>query len=168
MPSDLELVRRTLDAIVRSKLAPGRAFVEWGCGFAAVAGLAALAGFDAAGIEIELELVKQARRLVADHGLAVDIAHGNFVPHDAGELADCDAEFAWLSQADPDGHSALQRDLDHFDVVFAYPWPGEEAVITRLFDAYAATESLLVTFRGREGVVVQRKIAHPVRSRWRV
>ncbi len=159
VPSDLALTWRVLDAIGRAKLAPGPVFCEWGCGFAAVAGLAALAGFQACGIEIERPLLEQARRLAGDFELNVDLVHGNFVPDDAGELADCANEFSWLAEGGPDGHEALELDPDDFDVVFAYPWPGEEEVILRLFDAYAAEQALLVTFRGMEGLRVQRKVS---------
>ena len=157
--SDLEGTWRMLDAIVRGKLAPGRSFCEWGCGFAAVAGLAALSGFDACGIEIERDLVDEANRLMTDFSLKVPIAQGNFVPQDAGELADCTSEFTYLSERGPDGHAVLRRDPDDFDLVFAYPWPGSEDVIFRLFDAFAATDALLLTFHGSEGLQVERKVA---------
>jgi hypothetical protein len=52
----------------------------------------------------------------------------------------------------------LRRDPDDFDLVFAYPWPGSEDVIYRLFDAFAATEALLLTFHGSEGLRVDRKV----------
>src|SRR5688572_43065 len=165
VPSDFELTWRTLDAIVRRKLAPGRAFCEWGCGFAAVAGLAALAGFRACGIEIERDLFDEARSLLDDHSLDVALARGSFVPQDAGELADCDQEFTWLAEGGPDGHSLLQLDPDDFDLVFAFPWPGEEEVIFRLFDAYAAPEALLLTFHGGEGMQLHRKVTSEVRGR---
>ncbi len=158
VPSDFEATWRMLDAIARGKLAPGRAFCEWGCGFAAVAGLAALAGFDACGIEIERDLVEEARRLAHDFALKVELARGNFVPQDAGALADCNNEFTWLAEGGPDGHSVLRLDPDDFDLVFAYPWPGEEEVIYRLFEAFAAPEALLLTFHGQEGLRLDRKV----------
>jgi hypothetical protein len=165
VPSDLELTWRTLDAIAQSGIAPGRAFCEWGCGFGAIAGLATFAGFDAAGIEIERDLVDEAKRLAADFALKIDLVHGNFVPAGAGTLADCDGNFTWLSEAGPDGHSALELEPDDFDLVFAFPWPGEEEVIFRLFDAFAAPEALLLTFHGREGLRVDRKTSSRVRRR---
>ena len=166
MPSDFERAWRMVDAIARGKLARGRAFCEWGCGFAAVAGLAALAGFDACGIEIEPDLVDEARRLLADFELPVAIARGSFVPQDAGALADCANELGWLAEGGPDGHSVLRLDPDHFDLVFAYPWPGEEEVIFRLFDHFAAPDALLLTFHGGQdesgtegGLRLDRKVA---------
>jgi len=156
--SDLEGTWRMIDAIARGKLAPGRSFCEWGSGLAAVAGLAALSGFDACGIEIEGDLVDEAKRLMTEFELSVPIALGNFVPQDAGELADCSSEFTYLSERGPDGHAVLRRDPDDFDLVFAYPWPGSEEVIYRVFEAFAATETLLLTFHGSEGLRVDRKV----------
>lgn len=165
MPSELEGAWRMLDAIGRGNLVRGRAFCEWGCGFAAVAGVAALAGFDACGIEIERDLVAEARRLMADFALPVLIAQGSFVPPDAGALAECDNELTWLADGGPDGHAVLRRDPDAFDLVFAYPWPGDEEVIRRLFDHFAAPEALLLTFHGEEGYRIERKVAQQSRRR---
>jgi len=158
VPSDFAMVWRMLEAIAAAKLASGNAFCEWGCGVAAVAGLAKLAGFDACGIEINRDLVLAARKLARDFALDVELVQGNFVPEDAGELADCGNEFSWLSEGGPDGHASLGRGPDHFDLVFAYPWPAEENVIFRLFDAYASSDALLLTFHGREGLQLRRKI----------
>ncbi len=158
VPSDFEQAWRTLDAIVRAKLPSGKNFCEWGCGFAAVAGLARLCGFEAAGIEIERDLIAEARQLTADFALDVALAHGSFVPPDAGELAACNEEFSWIIEGGPDGHAVLRRDPDDFDVVFAYPWPGEEEVIDRLFEKFAASDALLVTFHGKDGLRVLRKV----------
>jgi hypothetical protein len=153
--SDLEGTWRMIDAIVQGKLAPGRSFCEWGCGFAAVAGLAALSGFDACGIEIEGDLVDEANRLMTDFSLKVPIAKGNFVPQDAGELADCTSEFTYLSERGPDGHAPVARPRD--DVVSPIRGRSED-VIYRLFEAFAATEALLLTFHGSEGLRVDRKV----------
>ncbi len=37
-------------------------------------------------------------------------------------------------------------DPDDFDVVFAYPWPGEECLIASLFEKYAAEGALLLMY----------------------
>lgn len=158
VPSDFEQAWRTLDALAKAKLPSGKSFCEWGCGFAAVAGLARLCGYDAAGIEIERDLLDEARRLTADFALDVALALGSFVPQDAGDLAACNEEFSWIVEGGPDGHAVLRRDPDDFDVVFAYPWPGEEEVIERLFENFAASDALLVTFHGKEGLRVLRKV----------
>ena len=55
-------------------------------------------------------------------------------------------------------HEELDLEPDDFDVVFAYPWPGEEQVIFDLFADTAAVGSLLLTYHGMDGVRLQRKV----------
>ena len=45
------------------------------------------------------------------------------------------------------------------NVVFAYPWPGEEAFVDGIFARHASPGALLLTFHGWDRVLVQRKLA---------
>ena len=157
VPSDFAKLWPALAALQEQSLAPGRRFCEWGCGFGVVAGLAARLGFDASGIEIERDLVAGARALLSAHALDVKLACGSFIPPGGEPLAKIRAEMAWLITGGPDGHALLGREPDDWDVVFAYPWPGEEHVVERLFDRFAAPGALLVTWRTEKGARVQRK-----------
>lgn len=159
VPSDFAKVWPVLAALAERDLAPGRRFCEWGCGFAVVTGLAARLGFESHGIEIEADLVTEARRLLADHRLDAQLAVGSFVPPGGESLAEIKAEMAWLVTGGPDGHARLGRSADEWDVVFAYPWPGEEHVVERIFERFAAPRALLVTHRSEKGTRVQRKVA---------
>src|SRR5207249_362612 len=117
IPSDYGRVYHFLRALAGTTLAPGRRFCEWGSGFGVVAGLAALLGFDASGIEVEGELVDAARQLAGDFDLPVEFVHGSFIPLGGDAYADVGSAFAWLT---PDGGRAyeeLGRDVDDFDVV---------------------------------------------------
>ena len=67
-------------------------------------------------------------------------------------------DVAWLSTSGPDGYEELHLEPDDFDVIFAYPWPGEEQVIFDLFADCAAVGALLLTYHGQEGVRLQRKV----------
>src|SRR5437762_3419739 len=69
VPSDYAGAYAALQGVAAAGLAPGPRFCEWGSGFGVVAGLAALAGFDASGIEVEADLVAAARQLAGDHDL---------------------------------------------------------------------------------------------------
>jgi SAM-dependent methyltransferase len=157
VPSDFGKLWPALAAIREQELAEGGRFCEWGCGFGVVAGLAAKLGWDAHGIEIEPDLVAQARLLLAAHQLAAKLVIGSFIPPGGEHLAQIRAEMAWLISDGPDGHALLQREPTDWDVVFAYPWPGEEHVIERLFDRYARPGALLITWRTEKGARVQRK-----------
>lgn len=158
VPSNFELVYRALAEIQATNLATGRRFIEWGSGIGVVACLASCMGFDAVGIEIEPKLVDIAQSLAEKHNIAVEFACGSFVPTGSAARADWADGVAWLTDTGPDGYDELQLELDDFDVVFAYPWPGEEQVILDLFADRAATGALLLTYNGLNGVQLQRKV----------
>ena len=83
---------------------------------------------------------------------------GTFVPAGGEDLTDFEQEHAWLSSdAGACGHEELGVDPGEFDVIFAYPWPGEEAVIEGLFERYAPTGALLLTFHGHEDLRLRRR-----------
>jgi protein-L-isoaspartate O-methyltransferase len=73
VPSDYELVWRTLAALPRTR------FCEWGSGWGIVTGLAELLGFRACGIEIDERLVRESRRLLADFGLSSPITCSDYL-----------------------------------------------------------------------------------------
>ena len=158
VPSDCEAVFRTLSALVCEQ--PDlRRFLEWGSGFGAVTGLAALLRLEACGIEIDGRLVAESRALLAAHGLRATIAHGSFVPADFAvrdRLVD-DETRTVLDAAD--GYGELERDLDDFDLVFAYPWPTEEELYCDLFLRRADHGAVLLTWSRTEGARCYRKLA---------
>lgn len=158
VPSDFQLVYRALGAIQSASLATGRRLIEWGSGIGAVTCLAALAGFDAVGIEIEPTLVAIAVDLAHAHRVDTQFAIGSFVPYGEEPTLDWTGGVTWLSTDGPDGYAELELDPDDFDVVFAYPWPGEEQVIFDLFAHTAAVGALLLTYHGQEGIRLQRKV----------
>jgi len=158
--SDPERVGRALQAITETNLAPGDACCEWGSGFGLVALMAACLGFRACGIEINGDLVDHATELAADFGLDVEFACGTYIPPGGEDLTDACEEFDWLSAGGACGYDALGVDPADFDLIFAYPWPGEEQVIDDLFERFGATSALLLTFHGfREDLRLRRKVA---------
>lgn len=161
VPSDFERVGRALQAIGEAHLAPGDACCEWGSGFGLVALMAACLDFQACGIEIDADLVDEATALAADFELDVEFACGTYVPHGGEDLTDAvNAEFGWLSAAGACGYDALGVDPADFDLVFAYPWPGEEQAIEDLFERYGAESALLLTYHGGlDDVRLRRKVA---------
>ncbi len=158
VPSNFEVVYHALAEIQAANLATGRRFVEWGSGIGMVACLASCVGFDAVGIEIERKLVDIAHEIADDHDISVEFVCGSFVPAGIVPRVDWVDGVAWLTTEGDDGHDELELDPDDFDVVFAYPWPGEEQVIFDLFADVAAVGALLLTFHGMEGVKLQRKV----------
>ena len=157
VPSDFPLVYGALCHVADEHLAVGRLFCEWGSGAGVVTCLAAMIGFDACGIEFEAELVALSIRLARQYHLKADFCHGNFVPYGGQEIAEQLSEFEWLAAGGPDPYDQMDLEIDDFDVVFAYPWPGEERVIERLFERFAADGALLMTYNGTEGVRLFRR-----------
>jgi len=163
VPSDFVTVYRSLRAITEANLAPGTSLCEWGSGFGVVASLAAMLEFKVCGIEIEGVLVDASRRLADDFGLPAEFVHGSLVPSGAEAdveeaYADASTEYFWLVTDADDAYDELGLNLDDFDVVFAYPWPGEECLIEDLFEKYAAEEALLLTYNQYNSVRVRRKV----------
>ncbi len=145
IPSDFRQVYLGLRALAASETAPGGRFCEWGSGFGVVAGLAALLGLDACGIEIEPDLVDAARRLAGDFDIPARFVCGSFLPSENGT--------AGLGTGD--GHAKLAP--ADFDVIFAYPWPEQQGLIDALFEGRAADGAVLVTYHGMDGLRLRRK-----------
>jgi hypothetical protein len=157
VPSDFVRVYEALRAIRRNKLASGNLFCEWGSGLGIVALLAAKLGFCACGIELEAELVEGARGLANEFGAEVEFVCGTLIPAGGEVYADRTTDSAWLGMGGADAYEELELDACDFDVIFAYPWPGDEAVIEDLFEEYAAAGALLLTFHGMEDLKLRRK-----------
>ncbi len=158
VPSDFAGAYAVLCALVEADAAPGTLFCEWGSGFGVVACLAALLDFDAHGIEVEGELVDEARRLAGDFGLPVEFVRGSFIPAGSERSVGSEDQFAWLTTRP--GGTEEEWDLGpaDFDVVFAFPWPDEEHVIPALFHRHAAAGAVLVTYHEGQDFRVRRKV----------
>jgi hypothetical protein len=157
VPSDYEGAYRTLRGLIETPDVRGTRFCEWGSGFGAVTCLAEEAGFDACGIEAEAELVDQARRLAEDFGLSAEFAHGSFIPPGAESRVYSGGTYSWLTTESDHAYHELGLEVADLDVVFAYPWPDEEALTAELFDQYAGPGAVLVTFHSGDGFRARRK-----------
>ena len=125
----------------------GRWFCEWGSGLGVVSCLAATLGLDAWGIETEPALVRAARRLAADFDLPVQFVHGSFIPAGAEAGLTRGHDFAWLSRGGPrPAYEAMGLGVEDLDLVFAYPWQDEEALIEELFEGHARAGAMLLTY----------------------
>jgi len=159
VPSDFSAVSRALKALTSGHLASGNVFCEWGSGFGVVTCVAELLGFEAYGIEIQRPLVEAARCLARDFELSATFVHGSFVQEGGEELVDrgfSEDLFLMAGHADT-AYADLGIATDELDVVFVYPWSGEEEVVAELFDTGAADGALLITYGYLEGVRIRRK-----------
>jgi hypothetical protein len=165
VPGDYAGTYRLLRAIAESSLARGTRFCEWGSGFGVVTGLAAALDYEAYGIEVEGELVDSARQLADDFDLPAEFVHGSFVPRGAEDRVHKAGTYSWFTTEGDYAYEELGLDPDDFDVVYAYSWPDEEAVVADLFDRYAGVGAVLVSYHGGTDYRLRRKTARRKRGR---
>jgi hypothetical protein len=156
--SDLPAVERVLSHIQAEGLARGPVFCEWGRGLGGVCGVATLNGFTSLGIEIQPRLVEAARSLATDLGLPMVFAAGTFLLPGDADLA-ATATSRTRSSFANDAWDELDLTPADCNVVFSYPWPGEEGFVDSVFSRHVAADTLLVTYHDRGRVLVQRKLA---------
>lgn len=157
VPCDFVAAYRALAYITELDLAPGHRFVEWGSGAGVVTCLAAMLGFDAIGIEVEEDLVKLATELAEDFEIDTEFFTGSFVPDGMEEGIEEQHDINWLRTDTVSAYSDIDLEPDDFDLVFAYPWPGEEDIVFDLFEECGAVGALLLTYHGHEGLLLHRK-----------
>ncbi len=165
VPCDSEAVYRALQFIFNEAIAPGDKFCEWGSGLGAVTSLASIIGFDAIGIECEEELVNEATALADEFNLSSTFVCDDFVPNGFEYSSDGKGDASALTESSLLPSEQLGRDdifqnefeIDEFDIIYAFPWPGEQGLVSDLFDATASEDTLLVTYCQTGGVVVERK-----------
>ncbi|MHC4993640.1 MAG: methyltransferase domain-containing protein [Planctomycetota bacterium] len=158
VPSDYPMVYAALRHIHDHSLAPGAAFCEWGSGLGVVSGLAAMLGFDVCGIEIEQDLVDQAEAFLERFDLPAQFACGSYVPESGQKMTDQADEYSWLALSGANAYDELGLEIDDFDIVFVYPWPGEEQTVRKIFKRYASQGAVLVMYLGLEEICVFRKV----------
>jgi len=157
VPCDFHLVGQALGWILANHLAAGNRFCEWGAGFGVASLLAAAYGMESVGIEIEETLVERAIDLNDQLGLEVHFHHGSFVPREFAESVELIDDYRNVDTTGDDSYAEIGLGLDEFDLFFAFPWPGENGFFESVFEFGAGTGSLLLTYRGREGMHLLRK-----------
>ncbi|MFG0288070.1 MAG: hypothetical protein ACF8CQ_07850 [Rhodopirellula sp. JB044] len=156
---DFHLLDQALTWIEQSHLIAGNRFCEWGAGFAVGSLLAALRGMESVGIEIEPRLVHEANDLAHSLGSSSRVYCGSLVPRDVEGLEDIANEVRNVDTEEGDVYDEIGWEVDDFDLFFAFPWPGEHGFFEHIFDVRASTGALLLTYRGREGMNLVRKIS---------
>jgi len=155
-PSDYELVYGVLKAIRDSNPEATR-LCEWGSGFGVIAGLGAMLGYEASGIELDSRCVSASRTLLKAHQLDVAILEGSFVPEEYAETKEMNADGTGTVLWGPGAIDEVDVEIEDFDVIFAFPWPDEQEMYFDLFARYAAVGAILITYSALEGIRVQRK-----------
>ena len=153
---DFHLAARTLQWIASNHLLAGNRFCELGSGFGVVAMLAAEFGMESVGIEIEPALVRQSDALASRLGVAVEFFCGSFVPRNAN-VSHLVREMKHVETDEGDVYREIGLAIEDFDLLFAFPWPGEHELFETLLETCGSDGTLLLTYRGREGMELLRK-----------
>lgn len=134
---------RVLAALVKVR-EPGLRFLEWGSATGVVTIMADLLGFEAYGIELDPSLVEIARDLARRHGSGARFAAGSFLPSGyQWRPRDGDGRTGTIGEG-PSAYPVLGHPLEEFDVVYAYPWMGEEALMHDLMRRWGSPRARLL------------------------
>lgn len=136
-----------LDTLARFHT-PGARFLEWGSATGVITVMADLLGYEACGIELDGELVAVSMELARRYDSGARFAEGSFLP----------AGYRWRPRSGDgrsgtigegtSGYLVLGRPLDEFDVVFGFPWDGEEPMMLDLMRSYGRRGGLLLIHSG--------------------
>ena len=111
---------------------PGLRFLEWGSATGVVAIIADLLGFESYGIELDARLVDHARRLAMKYQSRARFAQGSFLPTGYQWRPESKDGRLGTIGVGPAGYDQLGHELEDFDIVYAYPWGGEEPLMRDL------------------------------------
>lgn len=142
--------------VLKSLRGCGATFLEWGSGLGVVAIMASRMGFDAAGIEIEPELVELAQTLAKRYSADAKFVCGSFVPDGFEPDPMVGDEFFRTDSDGASGYDQLDRELTDFDIVYAYPWPDEQGLFNSIMRRCGGRRSLLIRYDNREGISMRR------------
>lgn len=154
---DFHLLDQSLTWIEQNNLLTGQRFCEFGSGFGVAALLTSLRGMESVGIEIESNLVEQASSLADDLGLSAKFYCGSFVPRGISGMLELGRDVEHVETHEGEVYEEIGLGLDDFDLFFAFPWPGEHYFFEAVFEAGAAVNSMLLSYRGRNGMHLVRK-----------
>jgi hypothetical protein len=150
--ADYELM---LDTLLRLR-EPGLSFLEWGSASGVITIMADLLGYDACGIEIDPDLVDTARELAQQFGSSARFVAGSFLPAGYQWRSSCgDTRLGTIGDA-RSGYLELGRPLEEFDIVYAYPWSGEDAMMRDIMKRYGRRGARLLLNSGSAGLTMLR------------
>lgn len=148
--ADYERVFRALLAL----RGPDLRFLEWGSATGVITIMADLLGFEAYGIELDPDLVDISRRLAARSDSGALFAVGSFLPDGYDWKSDTGDRRLGTIGRGASGYPSLGRSLEDFDLVFAFPWDGEQPIMLDLMRRRGGSDASLLLYHGTEGVRV--------------
>lgn len=167
LPSDSALVFAAMEYVTQHDLAPGRVFCEWGSGFGTGTCLAALLGYEAYGIEIQPELAEISREMARKLDIPAEFLCTSYIPEGYESYSGVGGEdlvksetFCYPETAIDHNprYEGMEIDLASIDLFFVYPWPDEQELMTKLFDAVAVDSAILIAYFSPREICVYRKV----------
>ncbi|MCR9246403.1 MAG: hypothetical protein NXI31_15325 [bacterium] len=143
--------QRAVYEAMRELVEPASNFLELGSAAGIVTIVADLLGLEAYGIEIEPWLIPRSNDLAADFDSEATFVEGSFVPFDYRDEITNLASDRITPTEGADGYDEIGLQLDDFDLVFAYPWPGEEDWLYELMRRHARPDAVLLTYDAQDG-----------------
>jgi hypothetical protein len=132
----------------------GKRFLEWGSATGVIAIAADLLGFDAYGIEIDAALVEVARDLARRHGSSARFAAGSLLPEGyEWRSPSGDPRLGTIEEGES-GYARLGLELTDFDLVYGYPWTGEDGMMQDIMQRRGRDGARLLLNRGADGIDV--------------
>ncbi|MGJ8654527.1 MAG: class I SAM-dependent methyltransferase [Opitutaceae bacterium] len=163
VPSEPAQVYSALKYVTDQSLPLDTNFVEWGSGFGVGTALASLLGYESTGIEIEPTLVDKAESLLSDQGinaefLAISYIPEGFISYDALSGHDIVRDDSFGNSLDHQPrYEGMDIDVEEIDLFFVYPWPGEQEMMLKLFDAVAGEGAILIAYYGDRDICIYQK-----------
>jgi len=150
--ADYERVLETLVAL----RAPGLRFLEWGSAPGVITIMADLLGYEAYGIELDADLVRTARELTSRYESHARFAVGSFLPGGyEWKPRSGDGRLGTIGHGTP-AYAELGHPLEDFDLVFAFPWTGEEPMMHDVMRQFGCRDARLLLYGVTTGVEVFR------------
>jgi hypothetical protein len=131
-------------------------FLEWGSGLGVITSIAGSLSYEAYGIEIDPKLVRRSQDLADKYNTSAEFAYGSFIPDQYEWSAEFEDEFFRTVLNDRDAYGDLDMDLEDFDLVYGYPWPGERLFFLDIMKRFGRVGAMFMTYDVREGIIVER------------
>ncbi len=126
-------------------------FLELGSATGVITVLADIIGFEAVGIEIEPALITTAEDLAEEVSSGARFVEGSFVPPDyRDEVGLLESDYMTPTEG-ADAYGELGMEIADFDLVYAYPWPGEEDWLIEMVRRFGGPRTSLMIYTVRDG-----------------
>lgn len=143
---------RRVAAALRKLRPRAEKFLEWGSGVGTISIMADLLGYEAFGIERNARMLARAEDMAERFHSQATFIQGSYVPSELqDDLQYQSADFLTTTEGDP-AYEEMGEELADFDLVYAFPWPGEEELHMEIMRRSAREDALLLLYASTDGL----------------